>query len=284
MKTILFILIIQTAFILDFYPQEEELEQITYSYKTEEYILYRHESDGKLSEYMKDRCRMDLYYPENLENFPTVVWFHGGGMKQGSKYIPPFLKDQGIAVAAVNYRLYPEAKCPAYIEDAAASVAWIFKNIEKYNGDPDLIFIAGHSAGGYLASMVGLDKQWLAKYNIDADNLAGIIPFSGQAVTHTTIREERGIPNNQPIIDEYAPLYHVRKDAPPLMLLTGNRDMEIPSRYEENLYLWKMMHVVGHEQTTIHELDGFDHGTMVVPGCFLMMQFINEIYSAKQEL
>lgn len=88
-----------------------------------------------------------------------------------------------------------------------------------YRGNSSLIFLSGHSAGGYLASMVGLDKKWLAQYNVDANNIAGIIPFSGHTITtHFTVREERGIDGKKPIIDELAPLYHVRKDASPILL------------------------------------------------------------------
>jgi acetyl esterase/lipase len=143
------------------------------------------------------------------------------------KSIPAELKEQGFAVVSVNYRLYPRVKCPGYIEDAATAVAWVFRNIAKYGGNPDAIFVAGHSAGAYLTFMTGLDKRWLNVHNIDADRIAGLIPLSGNAITHMTVREERGIPNTQPLIDEYAPLHHVRPDAPPVLLMTGDREMEI---------------------------------------------------------
>ena len=116
---------------------------------------------------------------------------------------------------AVNYRLYPKILTPVYIEDAAAAVAWVFNHIEEFGGDPDLIFVSGHSAGGYLASMVGMDKKWLQTHEIDANRIAGLIPFSGHTITHFTVRKERGIEGTQPVVDDLAPLYHVRKDAPP---------------------------------------------------------------------
>ena len=85
--------------------------------------------------------------------------------------------------------------------------------------------------------MIGLDKKWLNVYRIDANRIAGLIPFSAQAITHFTIRKERGIADTQPVVDEYAPLFHVRKDAPPMLLITGDREMEMLGRYEENAYL-----------------------------------------------
>jgi len=75
--------------------------------------------------------------------------------------------------------------------------------------------------------MVGLDKRWLQAHALDADQLAGLIPFSGHAITHFTIRKERGIGGKQAVVDEFAPIYHVRKEAPPLLLITGDRDIEL---------------------------------------------------------
>jgi len=217
-------------------------------YKIEEDVAYRDANSPGWDAYMKERCRLDVYYPEGKKGYATVVWFHGGGLRGGSKSVPRPLKEQGMAVVAVNYRLFPKVKCPAYIEDAAAAVAWTFKNIERYGGNPALIFVSGHSAGGYLTSMVGLDKSYLAGHGIDADKIAGLIPFSGHTITHFTPREERGIPGEQPIVDKFAPLYHVRPDAPPLVLITGGRELEMLGRYEENAYLWRMMKVAKHSR------------------------------------
>ena len=163
-------------------------------------------------------------------------------------------------MVGVNYRLYPKVKCPGYLQDAAAAVAWTFRNIEQYGGDPKKIFVTGHSAGGYLTSMIGVDKRWLADSGIDADQIAGLIPLSGHTITHMTVREERGIPQERPLVDEFAPLYHVRADAPPILLITGDREMEMLGRYEENAYFMRMLKVVGHKDVTLYELQGYGHG------------------------
>lgn len=243
------------------------------AYTLEENVGYREASSDA---YMQDRCVLDVYYPAHAEGFATVVWFHGGGITGGEKHVPNELKGQGVAVVAVNYRLSPKAKSPAYIDDTAAAIAWVFANISAYGGDPDKIFIAGHSAGGYLVTMVGLDKSWLARYDVDADRLAGIINFSGHSITHMTVRAEQGISDKQPIIDAYAPLYHIRADAPPLVLISGDRELELLGRYEETAYLYRMMHVIGHKQTSLYELDGFDHGAMAVPGFHILLKYVRE--------
>lgn len=247
------------------------------TYQTKENIGYYDESISGSDDYIKERCVLDLYYPEKEKDYATVVWFHGGGLTGGNKFIPESLKEKGVAVVAVNYRLNPKVEAPAYIEDAAAAVAWVFKNIESYGGDPSKIFVSGHSAGGYLASMVGLDKSWLQEHDIDANSIAGLIPFSGHTITHLTVRKEQNIPEKQPLIDEYAPLFHIRADAPPLMLITGDRELEMLGRYEENAYLMRMMKVVGHKETTLYELDGFDHVGMAYPAFPLLLKEVKRI-------
>jgi hypothetical protein len=245
-------------------------------YTLKENISYRTADEEKQDEYIAERCKLDIYYPADKKDYTTVVWFHGGGITSGNKHIPEKLKKQGIAVVTVNYRLSPKAKCPAYIEDAAAAVAWTFKNIEKFGGNPDKIVVSGHSAGGYLASMIGLDKKWLAKYDIDANEIAMLVPFSGHCITHMTIRKERGISDKQPIVDEFAPLYHVRPDAPPLILISGDRELEMLGRYEENAYMWRMMNVAGHTKTKLYELDSFDHGGMASPAYEILLSEIRK--------
>jgi acetyl esterase/lipase len=238
----------------------------------EQGIAYRDGAD--LSDYAKERCRLDVSFPAGAKEVPTVVWFHGGGLTGGERSIPSELEGQGLGVVAASYRLHPKAKSPEYVEDAAAAVAWTFRNAEKYGGSPKKIYVAGHSAGAYLSLMVTLDKKWLAAHEIDADQIAGVGSYSSQTITHFTVRKERGIGELQPVVDDMAPLFHVRKDAPPILLLTGDRERELRGRYEENAYLWRMMKEVGHPSTVLYELDGYDHGGMAKPGHPLMLRFI----------
>lgn len=226
--------------------------------------------------YRTERCKLDVYYPLETKGFATVVWFHGGGLEQGSKHIPAELCEQGLAVVAVNYRLSPRAHNPAYIEDAAAAVAWTLNHIESYGGDHRKVFVAGHSAGGYLALMLAMDKQYLAAYGADADAIAGYFPLSGQTLTHYTIRKERGLPGRIPVVDEYAPLNRLRADTPPMVLVTGDRTLELANRWEENILFVSSLKNIGNKNVRLHELQGFDHGTMLSPGCVLTVHYIRE--------
>jgi acetyl esterase/lipase len=244
------------------------------AYQTESGLAYRPDSEPDV--YARERCKLDVYHPVAGPSVPTVVWFHGGGLTGGNRSIPSALKGQGIAVVAVDYRLSPKAKAPAYIEDAAAAVAWAFKNIARYGGDTNRIFLSGHSAGGYLASLVTLDRRWLAIHGVDPDRLAGLVPFSGQSITHFAIREERGLARTRPIIDDLAPVYHVRQDAPPILLISGDRNHELLGRYEESSYFWRMLKEVGHPSVELLELQGYDHGQMADPAFPLLLRFIRQ--------
>ena len=242
-------------------------------YLTKNNVCYRPDSNESS---MRDACQLDLYYPSEQKNFATVVWFHGGGLTGGKRSIPNALKNKGIAIATVDYRLSPKVKVTDCIDDAAASVAWVFDHIEEYGGSRNRIFVSGHSAGGYLTSMVGFDRSWLAKYDIDANSIAGLIPYSGHTITHFTARKELGLKDTTPLIDQLAPLFFVRDDAPATLLITGDRELEMLGRYEENAYFWRMLRVAGHSNVELFELDGYNHGQMAEPAHPLLLRFIQQ--------
>ena len=227
--------------------------------------------------YAKERCKLDVYYPTDKKDVPVVVWFHGGGLEAGEKYIDKELLDAGYTVIAANYRLLPKATIDELLDDAAAAVAWAFKNAEKYNGSKRKIFVAGHSAGGYMLDLMGLDKHYLQKYGIDADSIAGLFPFSGQVITHYNIRKQQGIGPLQATIDKYAPLTHVRKDCPPIIIISADRELELYGRYEEQAYFWRMLKLVGHPDVTLYEMQGFNHGDMPHPAYHVMKEHIKRL-------
>ncbi len=244
------------------------------NYEVIKNVPYYSQSIRDTNSYIKEQCLLDIYKPIGKTNTPVIVWFHGGGLTGGTKSIPKELLDYGYLIVSVEYRLSPKVKAPAYIEDAAASTAWVFNNIEKYSGNVKQIFLSGHSAGGYLDLMIGLENKWLAKYNINTSSLAGLIPLSPQVISHYTIRDENNISKYQPLIDTYAPLYHIKKETPPIVLITGDRERELLGRYEENAYFFRMMKVIENPRVKLFELQGFDHGEMVKPGIPLLMREI----------
>lgn len=238
-------------------------------------ITYRDSTDPAIAE----KCIINLHRPAGVrsDGFATVVWFHAGGLRAGTPSIPAGLMNKDIAVASAGYRLSPDVEARVCIEDAAAAVAWVIGNIESLGGDPSRVFVAGHSAGGYLASMIALDDRWLGAHDIDPNDLAGVISVSGHSVTHFTVRAERGVPGTRAIVDDMAPLFHVRADAPPMLLVSGDREKEMLGRYEESAFFWRMMRVAGHERTELLELDGYDHGGVAAPAMPLLLDFVDSV-------
>lgn len=252
-----------------------------YSYVQDISYVSADETDA----YRKSRCVLDIYYPDTDKGFATLIWFHGGGLESGNKELLDGFRRQGFAVVSVNYRLFPQGKCPDYLYDAAQAVAWTFENISRYGGTPDQIYVSGHSAGGYLTLMVALAKEYTEAFGLDADRIAKAYPISGQTVTHYTIRKERGLPDGIPVIDEYAPMTHAARGGAPLILISGDRSLELLARYEENLHLQALLKNFGHD-SVLYEMQGFDHGTVLAPAVSLISSDIRRLwknYSSSRE-
>jgi acetyl esterase/lipase len=257
-------------------PAQAKLE-----YATDNNISYY--ADAR-DEYQTERGKLDVYYPKGTNGYATVVWFHGGGLTAGERYFPN-LEEQGIALVAVSYRLAPKVQTPGFIEDSAAAVAWVLRNIERHGGDPKKVFVAGHSAGAYLASMVAMDAKWLAAQGASHRQLAGVIAVSGQMTTHFTIKKLRGdnAPQLRPIIDEYAPLYHVAKDLPPICLIVGGRAIEFQSRVEENELMAVTLRNLGHTAVEFYEMAGLDHNTVEQGAMILIPGFIKRTLQGRRQ-
>ncbi|MDR3710129.1 MAG: alpha/beta hydrolase [Capsulimonadaceae bacterium] len=237
-----------------------------------------------LDDYARERCALDLYIPLDAAAFPTLVWLHGGGIKEGArdgdfeKRLGRWLAGQGIALASAGYRLSPHARYPEYVDDAAAAAQWVLTNISKYGGSTEHVFVGGHSAGAYLAALLAMRPSFLEAHGVSVSQFAGFIPVSAQMFTHWTVREERGIerPETTPVIDDAAPCYYVRPDAPDLLVLWADGD--IPARPEENEYFLAILKHAGHSRAQGARIGGRDHSTiaekMVEPndpaGCLLV--------------
>jgi dipeptidyl aminopeptidase/acylaminoacyl peptidase len=204
--------------------------------------------------------KLDLILPESNE-FYAVVFIHGGGLEFGDKANDKahfgHLVKNGYAVVAPNYRMYPSARYPEYVEDSAAAVAWTFKHINEY-GKCKGIFVGGSSAGGYLSMMLCFDGRWLAPYGIKPTDVTGWLHVSGQPTCHFQyLQNERGVNSNRVIIDETAPLYHIGEaDAySPMLFIVSDNDMK--NRYEQTMLVLSTLKHFGHEdKTTLKIFEG----------------------------
>jgi acetyl esterase/lipase len=145
-----------------------------------------------LAEYADGRDRLDIFMPEGTERVPVVVFFHGGALMGGSKasgeHLAARIVPHGVGVVSANYRLSPTVRHPTHAQDAAAAVAWVIANIQRYGGDPNNVYVSGHSAGAYLAALLGLDASYLAAHGLERDAVRGWIPISAFLYVEETAR------------------------------------------------------------------------------------------------
>nr|WKN37082.1 alpha/beta hydrolase [Tunicatimonas sp. TK19036] len=256
--TLLFLLLTSTVF------GQTTLPPDSLHYKTILDIPYKTEGEA----YELERCKLDLYLPKQQQNFPLLVWLHGGGITINSKdsleasEVGVRLASEGIGTAVISYRLSPQATFPAYIDDVAAALRWVYDHAKEYNGQQKELYVGGHSAGGYLAAMVALDPTYLEAYKLKPRQLAGVVAISGQMDSHQTTKKERNLPAEEKIINETAPLFFVSKakKLPPFLVLYAENDL--PQRGAINVEFADSMQV--HQQPVmLREIKGRDHLSII---------------------
>jgi len=245
--------------------------EVKYDYTIEKDIHYKQCK----TDLEKRDCVLDVAYRKGVSKLPVVIWIHGGGLTQGKAQLPQNLLSDGFVVFGVDYRKLPDVGVDELLDDCAAAVKWSLDHIEEYGGDPDKIYMSGHSGGGYIVSMLGLDKKWLGAYDVNPDKtFAALVPISGQCITHYAIRNVQGIGPLSPRIDEYAPIFYVRADSAPIILIVGDEDKELYCRTQENEYMYRMLRLQKNPNVTIHTLEGFTHGTMEMPARLILSKYI----------
>lgn len=127
---------------------------------------------------------LDIYRPLGNDGpAPTVVFFYGGGWQRGERaqyrFVGRRLAQEGLLVIVADYRTYPDARFPSFVEDAARAVAWSHQNAARYGGDPARLFVAGHSAGAQIAALLATDARYLRAEGLEPTALAGAIGLSG---------------------------------------------------------------------------------------------------------
>lgn len=128
---------------------------------------------------------LDVYTPEDSSqtNRPVMFWIHGGGWVVGDKsdvaLKPRVMTERGFVFVSTNYRLLGEVSMDVLIQDVAASLGWVHRNITRYGGNPNRIIVGGHSAGAQLAALICIDERYLAKESVSFKVLKGCIPVDG---------------------------------------------------------------------------------------------------------
>jgi acetyl esterase/lipase len=175
------------------------------------------------------RQKLDIYMPrEAIGALPVVLFVHGGSWQEGNKNGYSFagraLAAQGFMTLVMNYRLHPKDRYPAFVEDVALALRWAADNAKPLGGDPDKIFVMGHSAGGYNIAMAVLDERYAAM----RPKLSGVVTLAGPfdflpLDSPATIKVFGGLVD----LPATQPINHVRADAPPFLLLHGSADKTV---------------------------------------------------------
>jgi pimeloyl-ACP methyl ester carboxylesterase len=172
-------------------------------------------TDGKPED--ADKHKLDIYRPAEPKVAPVLMFVHGGYWRQGDRALYTFVGNRfakaGYVVVIPSYRLMPASPHPAQIEDVAAAFAWTHEYISKYGGDPNKIIVAGHSAGGHLASLLALDPKWLQRFKLPTSAIRAVVSLSGvYDVTHVA-----GF-GDEAARTAASPVHYVRGDAPPFVI------------------------------------------------------------------
>lgn len=207
--------------------------------------------------------RADVYIPDGAEDAPMIIMVHGGAWTFGNKqnalgqFQTSFFNEQGFVFIAINYRLAPGHPFPAPIEDTAAAIAYFHEHAEEFGGDPDKIFLMGHSAGAHTVAMVAIDPDYLGAKGLSTDVIRGVAALDSAAYNLAYTGRNGNIPNfYKPAFGEdpetwakASPTLHVDVETPipPFLLLYVDRAVS-PARAKE---LAETLNSAGHQAEAV---------------------------------
>ena len=199
----------------------------------------------------KEGLQIDLFLPNEGEVFDLFIYFHGGGLEKGSrrgtKVFAQPLCEKGVGVASVEYRMYPDAKFPDFIEDCAEAIAYLKAHAGEY-GKLRRIFVGGSSAGGYLSMMLCFDRRYLEAVGMKPTDISAYIHDAGQPTAHFNVLKYSGVDSRRVIVDETAPMYYIgtAESYPPMRFIVSDNDMR--NRYEQTILMVKTLEHFGHKE------------------------------------
>ena len=197
--------------------------------------------------------KVDIWLPDEGE-FDLFIYLHGGGIESGNRKVDTsfaeYLATRGVGLASVEYRMYPTAKYPDFIEDSAAATAWIKSHIGEY-GSCNRIFLGGSSAGGYLSMMLCFDRRWLNAVGMEPVDIAGYFHDAGQPTAHFNVLKYSGLDSRRIIVDDTAPLYHIGVDPEysPMRFTVSDNDMV--NRYEQTMLVLSTLKHFGYDMSKV---------------------------------
>ena len=175
-----------------------------------------------------DRQKLDVYRPRHVQHAPVIVFWHGGGWtsddKKQYRFVGAALAEAGYVAVLPDYRLYPQVRFPAFVDDGVAALDWTRRHAAEIGGDPARIFVAGHSAGAHIAAMVAYDSARLEKAGIPAGTIRGCIGLSGPYVLTPNDAELHAIFGAPFTAADWQPVQRAQAGGPPALLVHGEAD------------------------------------------------------------
>ena len=215
------------------------------------------------------RQRLDIYLPwaGAAAGTPrkTLIFFHGGGWSRGSKdrhrFVGRAFARAGYVVVLANYRLFPQVRFPVFVEDSARAVAWVRANINRYGGDPERLYLMGHSAGAHIAALLALDPRYLKGAGVPRKTIRGMIGIAGPYVFQpgrlrriAPVFAAHPHPNARPVV-------FAGNGGPPLLLLSAGLDAIVGARNAPGL---AAAHRAGGGGATTHSYPGIGHVQIIL--------------------
>ena len=219
------------------------------------------------ADYDEGKDLLDIYMPEGADRVPVIVFFHGGALKGGDRgqgqAFAARLVPQGVGVVSASYRLTPSVVHPAHVQDAASATAWVLDNIDRYGGDPENVYLAGHSAGAYLAALLTLDPTHLGSHGLTPSSIRGSIPISAFLyVEETAADRPKDVWGSNPADWMAASVTpHIATAEGRMLLIYADGDADWRRRQNETF--GKAMHAAGNQSVNVVEVPNRNHGSLM---------------------
>jgi acetyl esterase/lipase len=176
--------------------------------------------------------RLDLYLPKGRQDFPVVLFVHGGAWVMGDKNgdfgvyeaLGKMFARHGVGCAVTNYRLSPGVKHPEHIKDVARAFAWVHKHVKEDGGRPDQLFVCGHSASGHLVALLATDDSYLKAEGLSLADVKGVMPISGVYVVLVDGLFTDVFGKDPAERKQAWPLTHVHEGCPPFLIIYADQD------------------------------------------------------------
>ena len=209
---------------------------------------------------MLDIYRSPALTDASSQTKPVLIFFHGGGWQTGNKnqyaYVGGRLAAAGYIVVLPNTRLYPEARFPVFVEDAAEAVAWVQRNIASFGGDSSAIVLIGHSSGAHMAGLLAADQRYLESAGADYSSIRGFAGLAGPYDFEPQAEIYKRVFSTVDNYDEMQVSTFIDGTEPPMLLAYGNEDKIVAPQNIERLSLALEAKGVSFETK---RYDGLDH-------------------------